>query len=108
MASLYITEYQGVGYVAPGYDGMSFKIPAQAPLGPPTAEQKMGITGVAAQSSGFNQYTRLIRVHCDVVCSVFVGGLNPTATGSSGRLAANQTEYFCVNPGEKLSVISNT
>ena len=33
---------------------------------------------------------------------------DPTATTSNKRLAANQTEYFGVPAGMKLSVIANT
>jgi len=110
MASLYVTEYQGVGQVDPdSTDGnTSFKVTAQAPKGPSLAEQKITISGVTTQSAAFNRLTRLIRVHTDVVCSVAVGGANPSATTSSARLAANQTEYFSVDPGDKIAVISNS
>lgn len=108
MSNLYVTEYAGLGYVASGTDGMSFKVTAQAPLGPPLVEQKLAISGTSGQSAVFNQYTRLIRVHTDVVCSIFVGGSSPAATTSSGRMAANQTEYFAVTPGDKIAVISNS
>lgn len=108
MASLYVTEYAGIGHVDPGYDGMSYLIPAQAPKGPPLADQKITITGSSAQTAAFNRYTKMIRVHVDVVCSVFIGGTNPAATTGNGRMAANQTEYFCVTPGDKVAVIANT
>lgn len=108
MSNLYVTEYSGLGYVASGTDGMSYKVTAQAPLGPPNAEQKLGISGSSAASAAFNQYTRLIRVHTDVVCSIYVGGTSPSATTSSGRMAANQTEYFSVNPGDAIAVIANS
>lgn len=109
MASLYVTEYQGLGQVDPdAADGqMSYKVTAQAPKGPALAEQKLAISGVSAQSAAFNRLTRLIRVHTDIVCSVAVGGANPAATTSSARMAANQTEYFSVEPGDKIAVITN-
>lgn len=107
MASLYVTEYAGIGHVDPGYDGMSYVVPAQSAKGPSLAEQKLTISGVTGQSAAFNRLTRLIRVHTDVVCSVAVGGTAPAATTSSARMAANQTEYFVVNPGDKIAVISN-
>lgn len=64
--------------------------------------------GVAAQSAVFAANTRLIRVHADAICSVLLGS-NPSATVSTAdaRMAANQTEYYQVNPGDKIGVISN-
>jgi hypothetical protein len=50
---------------------------------------------------------RIIRVHCDSVCSIFIGP-NPTATTSHPRLAASQTEYLEINAGDQLAVIANT
>lgn len=107
MASLYVTEYAGIGHVDPGYDGSSFLVPAQAPKAPPLAEQKIAITGASGQSASFTSKTRLIRVHTDVVCSIAPGGTNPAATTSTGRMAANQTEYYDVTPGDKIAVITN-
>lgn len=109
MASLYVTEYQGLGQVDPGgLEGLSFQVTAQAPKGPALAEQKLAISGSSGQSAAFNRYTRLIRVHTDVVCSISVGGPNPSATTNSGRMGANQTEYFSVDAGDKIAVITNS
>ena len=110
MASLYVTEYQGVGQVDPdSTDGQtSYRVTAQAPKGPALVEQKITVSGSSTQSSAFNRRTYLIRVHTDVVCSVSVGGSNPSATASSARMAANQTEYFSVDPGDRIAVISNS
>ena len=74
---------------------------------PALAEQKITISGTSAQSSAFNAKTRMIRVHTSEVCSILVGS-NPTATVSTARLAAGQTEYFEVTPGDKIAVITNT
>jgi|SRR6185312_9869663 len=109
MANLYVTEYQGIGQVGAGIDGSSFRVPCQAPLGDGTQiTQKILISGSSTQSAAFNRNTRLIRVHTDGICSIFVGGANPQATVGTDRLAANQTEYFAVNPGDKIAVIANT
>ena len=35
-------------------------------------------------------------------------GADPTATADSKRMAAGQTEYFTVAPGDKVAVITNT
>ena len=47
-----------------------------------------------------------VRVHADAICSIKFGSA-PVATTANMRLAANQTEYFQVSPGDKVSVITN-
>lgn len=100
MAALYISEYASIGTPGPG--------PAshQSPLEPAQVERVVGISGSPTQSPPFADSTKLVRLECDSVCSVLFGP-NPTATTSVKRLAANQTEYFSVIPGHRLSVISN-
>ena len=71
----------------------------------PTA---VAIGGASAQSAAFNTNTQIVRIEADAVCSVEIGGANPTATATSQRMSAGQTEYFAVNPGEKLAVITNS
>lgn len=95
--TLYITEF-------PNNQTVTY----QAVKTPPTASQKITITGASAQSAAFNSATVIIRVHADAPCSVQIGGTNPTATTTSARFAAGQTEYFLVSPGDKLAVITNT
>jgi hypothetical protein len=73
---------------------------------PPIAEQTVAIT-TETDSTAFNAKTRYIRVHADAICSIAVG-VAPTASTSTMRLSAGQTEYFGVQPGHKVSVISNT
>lgn len=89
--TLYLTEYrrQQANY--------------QAALTPPEASQAIAITAVSAQSAAFTALTQLVRIHTDVVACVEVGGTNPTATTSSARLAAGQTEYFVVKAGDKVA-----
>ena len=65
------------------------------------------MSGTSAQSSAFNAATRFIRVHTDAICSILIGS-NPTATTAKKRLAADQTEYFAVNSGDKIAAITNT
>lgn len=104
MATLYVAEYSDVASVNTprGFRGAE----AQAPQEPPLAEQTVAIAGSTTQSSAFNRDTTLIRVHADSICSITIGA-NPTATASSKRLAAGQTEYFGVSPGHKIAVIAN-
>ena len=101
MASLYVTEYAGLGT----FGGVASAVAKE----PEITTQVVSITGSSGASSAFNPATSFIRVHTDAICSVIVG-TNPTATTSKKRLAANQTEYFAVPSGlsYKIAVISNT
>jgi|SRR5215831_18549384 len=101
MATLFITEYQ----TAASDQGRAL------PLGHgfPVAKQVLGVGGVATQSQPFSKYTHFVRLHADTICSYLVGtaASPPTATTSDARMAANQTEYFGVDPGMLISVIAN-
>lgn len=99
MAVVYVTEFTDSTIRYSQINPVSFL--------PPVAEQTVAIGGTSAQSSEFNDKTKIIRVHTDAVCSIEVGS-DPTATTSNLRLAANSTEYFEVNPGDKIAVITNT
>jgi hypothetical protein len=100
MPTLYITEFSESGLA---------QVPNRAPMAPlpAVASQAVTISGTSAQSSAFNSATRAIRIHTDAICSVLVGA-NPTAATTSPRMAADQTEYFSVQPGDRIAVISNT
>jgi hypothetical protein len=76
---------------------------------PPLVEQTVAITAGSVQSAAFGATTRFIRVHTDGVASIAIGA-NPTATITTGRIAANSTEYFAVRQGasDKIAVILNT
>lgn len=101
MATLYIGEFCAIG------GGGNF--PIAGAQQPPIVEQTVAIGGASVQSSAFNAKTTLLRIHCDVVCSILFG-TNPTATAAKARLGANQTEYFSVPAGlsYKVAVITNT
>lgn len=101
MAVLYVTEFDNPGQ----YFGHVFQVAAQ----PPRAEQTVSIGASSTQSSAFDPMTTLIRVHTDAICSIEVG-LNPTATATKARMAANQTEYFFIPRGLswKIAVITNS
>ena len=99
MAKAYICEYASVGVARQGN--------AEIAQDPPLTEQTVAIGGGSTQSSAFNNSTRFIRVHVDSICSIAIGP-DPTATTSTKRLVADQTEYFGVIGGHKLAVISNT
>ena len=100
MATAYVTEFQGLGSDPNGS--------VQAVAGPPLAEQTVVIGVGSAQSAAFQPTTTVVRVHVDAICSFKIGGANPVATASSARMIAGQTEYFRVQPGDKVAVITNT
>ena len=95
MAVAYITEYGSAGAER-----------TQIAAAPAVTSQTVAI-GVEAKSAAFKGATRFIRVHVDAICSIAIGQ-SPTATTSDARMSADSTEYFAVNPGDKISVISNT
>jgi hypothetical protein len=101
MATLYITEFRGIGV-----DGTNHTV--QIAQQPPEAEQTLAIGGASAQSAQLNDRTTMVRVHCDVICSIAVGA-NPTASAANARMLSGQTEYFAVprQSGFKIAVISN-
>jgi hypothetical protein len=100
MAVLYITEYQDI-------DGTR-----QVPREPPIKEQTVAITAGSLPSAAFDFRTTMIRLSSDAICSVLVtpaGAASVTpATATSGRMAANQTEYRGVQGNQIISVITNT
>jgi hypothetical protein len=99
MATLYVAEF-------PRADS-EVRSHAQVAPCPPIKEDTVAIGVSSAQSEVFSEETRLIRVHADAICSIAFGA-NPTATSANMRLAAGQTEYFAVDPGARLAVISNS
>lgn len=99
MATLYISEYSEASF---GQVARGLPIASE----PPITEQTVAI-GTEADSSAFNAKTKVIRVHCDAICSILIGSA-PTATTANKRLPADHTEYFAVQPGHFLSVIANT
>lgn len=101
MATLYISEYSESSF---GQVPRALPVASEPAL---TEQTPITISGTSAQSAAFNVKTRVIRVHADAICSILVGA-NPTATTANKRLAANSTEYFSVQPGDKLAVITNT
>lgn len=100
MAQLDVTEY---AYTATDARGQ----PIAAGQEPALANNPVAIGAGSVQSAAFSSGTKLIRVHADAACRVEVGA-NPTAGATSKRIAANGTEYFGVNPGDKLAVITTT
>ena len=105
MATLYIEEFQGVGQPQQHRDFIGAALASR--FLPSTTQPVISITGSSTPSNVFQNSTILIRVHTDAICSIKIGTYPPTATSSSMRLAANQTEYFAVHGGDGLAVIAN-
>jgi hypothetical protein len=99
---LYVTEYGTIAALPATANG-------QVPFEPPLREQVLDFTGGVISSAPFQQYTRMIRLHCDAICSLIVGFPPQTATTSNGRFAANQTEFRGVPEGQGfvVSVVTN-
>jgi hypothetical protein len=94
MAKVYITEFTAIDL--------------NVSREPPLAEQTVAIGGGSVQcSNAFHAMTRAIRVHTDAICSVAISR-DPTATANTRRMAANTTEYFGAEGGQKIAVITNT
>jgi len=106
MAVLYIREYQ---FAAAFVQGSGSQLPAG--LEPGIVDQAITIGAGSNVSAQFNAKTNFVRLHCDEICSVLFGPFSspPTATTQNARLAANQTEFFGVNPslGLCVAVIQN-
>lgn len=100
MAKLYISEYSDVGHIVS-------TIPAGAE---PSVDQTVTYT-TSTQSATLGSGTRLVRVHTDGICSIAFAA-NPTATTSSKRMIAGQTEYFSIPPSQmgllKIAAVTNT
>ena len=99
MAVLYVSEYAQLAnangqVVAAGQE-------------PARVEQSLAISGASNPSAAFGASTQFVRLHTDVICSVLFGAA-PTAVTTAKRMAAGQTEFFGVVPGQKVAVILNT
>ena len=104
MATLYITEFSHLAPTAtPGNDA------APAPVVPGTAEQSIAITAGSVASAAFNANTKMIMVQPDAICSLAfsTSGSAATAVNTAHRVAANETRFYGVTPGGKVSVITN-
>ncbi len=94
-ATAWVTEFRPGPVVGVYYQAVST---------PAVASQAVAFTATSTQSAAFNASTGIIRVHVDAIALVEIGGTSPTATSTSLRMVAGQTEYFVVLPGQKLAV----
>ena len=99
MASLYISEYSHMGVATDGVP-----VPVEGTL---VGRQKVSFTGTPGQSAAFGGTTRFIKITADGIFSYLVGS-SPTATTSDFRVAADQIVFVGVEPGQKISAVTNT
>lgn len=100
MTTLYITEYQHLDTEAKGRDVMIGRMP-------PVAEQTVDYSGGVMSSAAFAGKTRFVRVWALTDCHVAFGD-TPTATTSTTPLTSRVAEYFGVNGGDVVSVLSQS
>lgn len=99
MAVLYISEYADL----PLFNGQIIPTGQE----PSVAEQNVAIGVASAQSAAFDGNTKFVLVHTDAICSIKFGA-NPTAVATEARMAAGETRFYGVKPGDKVAVIQNT
>jgi hypothetical protein len=94
MSKLYVAEFPPV---------VSGALPQQ----PALTDYVVDYSGGHAESAAFNGATGMIEVHTDAVCSILIGKA-PTATTSHMRMASGETRRYAVEPGDKISAVSNS
>ncbi len=101
MGKLYVTEFAEMGSVGRTSDVGG--VPQAAKL--PSLLTQVVDFSTSVSSNPFNERTRFVRVHTDTACHITVAD-SPTATTSMARMSADQTEYFCVNPGQRIAAVN--
>lgn len=100
MALLYICEYERP------HEGGGFPMQVADETNGSLDQTPVVIGAGSLQSAAFAATTKFVRIETDAaVCIKF--GPNPTAVANvSKRLAAGQTEYYIVRPGDKVAAIA--
>ena len=98
MATLYITEYTGVGV-------MNAQV-SQTAAEPAITTQTVSTSGTSAASSAFNANTRIVRIiGTGNMHIIFDADSAPTATTGDQKLIADTAEWRAVTPGGYLAAI---
>lgn len=100
-SKLYVSEFESPAASA------GFPFPVACEYANSTDQAPLDYSGGHAESSAFAATTKLVRIHTDSICCVAFGK-SPTATTNSRRMAAGQTEYYFVRPGDKVSAVITT
>lgn len=97
MATIYITEFSGIGTQTDR---------VQAPRGA-IASHEVTVGATSASSATLNGSTTLVRLFADVPCFVAFGSDPDADTDTRIALAAEVVEYVCValNSDQKIAVI---
>lgn len=93
MTKVYVSEYATVPVIA----GLSGE--------PPVATQIIDY-GAGVASVTLSAATRYVRLNNDSICSMSFTGTSAATTDA--RSPADTIEYKAVNPGSKISAITNT
>jgi hypothetical protein len=64
--------------------------------------QKVSYTATPALSASVQPRVNLVRLFATTDCHIAIG-VAPVATTNDTVLKADYPEYFCINPGEKIS-----
>jgi len=80
----------------------------QAPNEPVVATQHVSYTGTHGESAAFNTNTNLIGITSDGIFSYRVTTAGTAATTNDFRVPAGTVLYLAVNPGDKISAVTNT
>ena len=103
--SLFFTEFSGLGRLNVFGDVDAPKGAMQAAQNP-LVSNSITLSGSNQQSAAFNASTRLVRVVATVAAYVAFGS-NPDATASPRvYMAAGSTDYFAVEPGQKIAGVT--
>lgn len=97
MGTVNISEYSNTTFGMPGNG-------TDIPSTPEVASSNVTSSGTSAQSSAFNDVTKIIRVTTDTTVRVTFGA-DPTATATDIRIKADTVSFFGVVPGQKIAVI---
>ena len=73
---------------------------------PAITNQNVSIGGSSTASAAFNSKTYAVRLFTDTACAIKFGDVGSTVATTDARMAANTVEYFGVQPGQIVSVIT--
>jgi hypothetical protein len=94
--ALFVTEYASLA-------SDTFSTGIAAALEPALAEQAITISGTSAASAAFNTRTCFVMLHAqEAVCLKW--GTAPTAVTTAQRMAAGETRFVGVPPGQSYKV----
>ena len=97
MTKVYVSEYGTI----PNVGGVVVQIPSEPPLATQVIDYTSGVATITLGPA-----THYVRLNNDSICSMSFTGTN--ATTSDARSPAENIEFKGVQPGSKISAITNT